>query len=274
MLAQEGCIVFSADYIRTFRGPLQVMSVTPVLLAVFGDLNKRFGERGHLNVAGKLYLLLYDTDVDVMFLAGGGRPGRFGFDFSRNLQSNLEVHGEWTRVPDGHPPVLSITGTLTERDRPATNVVLGIRYLTSTTTTPIVDFFRNGTGYAPADMATYFDVIERGYASRTVSGDDRLLALADRATAAGYGRMNPMRNYVYGRVNQPDALGVLYLALGTGAIVNMDDGSFVVLPEVQYKAAQNLERRRLASLQRGGPRTEFGEKPADLRLEIRVRYSF
>ncbi|MEX1129291.1 MAG: hypothetical protein WEB50_12050, partial [Vicinamibacterales bacterium] len=57
-LALEGYTVLSADYIRTFGGPLQVMSVTPVLLPVFGDLNRSFGERGHLNVAGKLYLLL------------------------------------------------------------------------------------------------------------------------------------------------------------------------------------------------------------------------
>jgi len=41
--------------------------------------------------------------------------------------------------------------------------------------------------------------IGRGYESWTLSGDQRVLALASRATEAGYGRMNPMRNYVYGR---------------------------------------------------------------------------
>jgi hypothetical protein len=273
-LALEGFTVLSADYIRTFEGPLQVMSVTPVLLPVFGDLNQSFGERGHLNVAGKLYLLLLDTDIDVMFLSGGSRRARFGMDFSRNLRSNLEVHGEVTHVPHDVSSILETAGTLAQRARPATSLVLGLRYLTEVNTTYIVDYFRNGAGYAPGEMEAYFEFIGRGYESWTVSGDQRVLTLASRATEAGYGRMNPMRNYVYGRVNQPDAFDVLYLTLGASTIVNVDDGSYTLLPEVQYKPAENLELRLLANIQRGGAWTEFGEKQADVRLEFRVRYYF
>ena len=273
-LALEGFTVLSADYIRTFDGPLQVMSVTPVLLPVFGDLNRSFGERGHLNVAGKLYLLLLDTDIDVMFLTGGSRRARLGVDFSRNLRSNLEVHGEMTHVPNDLSSILEPAGTLAQRERPATSLVLGLRYLTEANTTYIIDYFRNGAGYAPGELEAYFEFIERGYDSWTVSGDQRVLTLASRATEAGYGRINPMRNYLYGRVTQPDALGVLYLTLGASAIVNVDDGSYTLLPEMQYKPAANLELRWLANIQRGSARTEFGEKQADVRLEVRVRYFF
>jgi hypothetical protein len=273
-LALEGFTVLSADYIRTFDGPLQVMSVTPVLVPVFGDLNQSFGERGHLNVAGKLYLLLFDTDFDVMFLTGGSRRARFGFDLSRNLASNLEVHGEVTHVPANLTAILEPNGALVQREEPATSLVMGLRYLTEANTTYIVDYFRNGTGYAPGAMEAYFDLIDRGYEAWNASGDGRTLTLASRATDAGYGRMNPMRNYLYGRVNQPDALGVLYLTLGASTIVNVDDGSFSVLPEVQYKPTENLELRWLANIQRGGTWTEFGEKPADVRVELRLRYYF
>jgi hypothetical protein len=273
-LALEGFTVLSADYIRTFDGPLQVMSVTPVLVPVFGDLNQSFGERGHLNVAGKLYLLLFDTDFDVMFLTGGSRRARFGFDLSRNLASNLEVHGEVTHVPANLTAILESNGALVQREEPATSLVMGLRYLTEANTTYIVDYFRNGTGYAPGAMEAYFDLIDRGYEAWNASGDGRTLTLASRATDAGYGRMNPMRNYLYGRVNQPDALGVLYLTLGASTIVNVDDGSFSVLPEVQYKPTENLELRWLANIQRGGSWTEFGEKPADVRVELRARYYF
>ena len=273
-LALEGFTVLSADYIRTFGGPLQVLSVTPVLLPAFGDLNKSFGERGHLNVAGKLYLLVYDTDVDVMFLSGGSRPSRFGFDFSRNLRSNLELHGEWTRIAHAVTPILNPAGTLVAAEHAATNLVVGLRYLTEGNTTFIADYYRNGTGYSAAEMEAYFGLVERGYESFTFGGDDRVLEVAQRASEAGYGRMNPMRNYIYGRVNQPDALGVLYLTLGGSAIVNVDDGSYSLLPEVQYKATENLELRWLGNIQRGSSRTEFGEKQADVRLEVRVRYFF
>jgi hypothetical protein len=273
-LALEGFTVLTADYIRTFSGPLQVMSVTPVLLPVFGDLNQSFGERGHLNVAGKMYVLLLDTDIDVMFLTGGSRRARFGMDFSRNLRSNLEVHGEMTHVPHDVSSILEPAGTLAQRERPATSLVLGLRYLTEANTTYIVDYFRNGAGYAPGEMEAYFEFIGHGYESWTVSGDQRVLTLASRATEAGYGRMNPMRNYLYGRVNQPDAFGILYLTLGASTIVNADDGSYSLLPEVQYKPIENLELRWVANIQRGGSRTEFGEKQADVRFELRARYYF
>jgi hypothetical protein len=273
-LALEGFTVLSADYIRTFSGPLQVMSVTPVLLPVFGDLNESFGKRGHLNVAGKLYLLLLDTDIEVMFLTGGSRPGRFGFDFSRNLRSNLEVHGEVSQVPDDLTAVLEAAGTLAQQEQPATSFLMGFRYLTEANTTYIVDYYHNGGGYGPSDVEAYFDLIDRGYESWTVTSNPRLLTLASQATEAGYERMYPMRNYVYGRVNQPDAFDILYLTLGASAIVNVDDGSYSLLPEVQYKPTENLELRWLTNIQRGGSRTDFGEKQADVRLELRLRYYF
>jgi len=273
-LVLEGFVGLSADYIRTFSGPLQVVSLTPVLLPVYGDLNAGFGERGHLNGAGKLYLLLYDTDVDVMILAGGSRPGRVGLDFSRNLRSNLELHGEWTHTPHAVTPILGPGGTIEQRERPATSVVVGLRYLTESNTTFIADYFHNGTGFASEEVETYFEFVDRAYDLFIRAGDDRLLPLARRASEIGYGRMNPGRNYAYGRVTEPDALGVLYLTLGASVIVNADDGSLSVLPEVQYKATQNLELRWLANIQRGGPGTEFGEKQGNLRLELRIRCYF
>jgi hypothetical protein len=123
-------------------------------------------------------------------------------------------------------------------------------------------------------VEAYFELVELGYQSWTLSGDPGVLALAGRAAEAGYGGMNAMRNYMYGRVTQPDAFDVLYLTLGAGAIVNLDDGSYSLLPEMQYKPTENLELRWVANIQRGGLRTEFGEKPADVRLELRVRYYF
>jgi hypothetical protein len=184
-LALEGFVALSADYIRTFDGPLQVVSLTPVVVPVFGDLNGDFGRRDHVNLAGRLYLLLYDTDVDVVFLTGGSRPDRFGFDVSRNLWSNVEIHGEWMRIPDNLVRVVTPSGTLVQREQPASSFVLGVRYLSDQNTTYIVDYFRNGAGYSRAEMDTYFDLIESGYDWRTSSGDDRLLAVAREATDAG-----------------------------------------------------------------------------------------
>lgn len=49
---------------------------------------------------------------------------------------------------------------------------------------------------------------------------------------------------------------------------------YQLLSEVQYKPTENLELRWLTNIQRGASHTEFGEKRADVRLELRVRYYF
>ncbi|MDP1572162.1 MAG: hypothetical protein Q8L86_19365 [Vicinamibacterales bacterium] len=273
-LALEGAVVVSADYIRTFDGPLQVASLTPVLLPVAEGLNEHFGQTGHLNAAARLYLLLWDTDIDVMWMGGGSRPGRVGFDLSRNLRSNIEVHGEWAHIPRAATPVLQEDGVLVEQRHGATSAVVGARILTSQNTTVIVDYFRNGLGYRREEMAAYFDLVTRGHQAFEDTGDRRLLSSAGMATAAGYGQLTPMRNYVYGRVTQPDAWGVLYLMLGASAIVNLDDRSYTILPEVQHKPVENLEVRWLMNIQRGGTGTDFGERQADVRIEVRARYYF
>ena len=94
-LALEGFTVVTADYTRSFAGPLKTLSLTPVFLPVADQVNEDFGDRYYLNFAGKLYFLLYDTDIDLVFLSGGSKPPRWGLDFSRNITTNLEVHGEW-----------------------------------------------------------------------------------------------------------------------------------------------------------------------------------
>ena len=90
-LALEGYIVATADYTKSFSGPLRTMTVTPVIIPVYDHINTDFGIRNNTNYAGKLYFLLYDTDIDFMFQKGNSRPSRYGMDFSRNITSNFEI---------------------------------------------------------------------------------------------------------------------------------------------------------------------------------------
>ena len=57
-----------------------------------------------------MYYLYRDTDIDFMLLGNGSRTRRFGLDFSRNLGSNLEIHGEWARVSDARHQVTDAAG--------------------------------------------------------------------------------------------------------------------------------------------------------------------
>src|SRR3990172_5797529 len=65
-LSLEGFIVAAADYIKSIEGALKVISITPVIIPVYEDINDTFGVIDKINLAGKLYLLFYDTDIDFM----------------------------------------------------------------------------------------------------------------------------------------------------------------------------------------------------------------
>ena len=99
-LSLEGYVMATVDYVRSFDGPLKTLAITPVLFPVYDHINDDLGRDNHLNVAAKIYLLFYDTDLDFIYAAGGTRTPRYGVDFSRNLTTNFEVHGELALYPE------------------------------------------------------------------------------------------------------------------------------------------------------------------------------
>jgi hypothetical protein len=220
-----------------------------------------------------MYLLVADTDVDVTFITGPGRPDALGIDFSRNLASNVEVHGEAAFVPHAARQVVDATGAITRTATSATSMLLGVRYLAPTNTTFIVDMYRNGRGYGSNEIDTYFGLVETGREA-LAQGDGWLLSQARAAADLGYTRPSAMRAYVYTRVSQPDAFGVLYLNAAVSSIWNLQDGSGSLLPELTYRAGGNLEIRSQVGLAIGPRHSEFGEKQSDLRAELRARFYF
>jgi hypothetical protein len=273
-LNREGYIVATAEVIRSLAGPLRTLALAPVLLPVEGDINDDFGVSDHLNVGGKIYCLLYDTDLDLLFLTGGSRSNRFGFDFARNLTSSFEVHGEFAYLHNVPRMVSDAAGNISVREAEAQNWLLGLRYLSGAETTWIAEYYHNDAGYSREEMENFFTLVNRGYQVFQDTGDAGLLQKAKNLAESGYGRMNPMRDYLYVRVSQKEPFGILYLTPAATAIVNLDDHSFTLSPELLYTAVTNLELRLKATVLEGSRLSEFGEKQNDWRLELRVRYYF
>ncbi len=273
-LALEGYTVVSADYIMSFSGPLRTLSLTPVLMPVYDHLNDDFGQTGKVNVAGRLYLLMYDTDVDFTFLSGGSRTARYGFDFSRNLAANFEVHGEASFINDDGRRVIDAEGNLHHDMRDATNVLLGFRYLTESEVTWIVEYYRNGSGYSRGEMEDFFSFVERGYERYKSSGEYDLLKKARLAANSGYGRPNVMKDYLYARLSVKEPFDLLYVTPALTVIMNVDDNSLSVSPEFVYSGITNLEFRLKADVLIGRSGSEYGEKQNEYRAELYARYYF
>jgi hypothetical protein len=286
-LALEGFWTLSADYIKSFSGPLKTFSFTPVLLPVVTDINEDFAgglsnpagtppasPPDRINLAAKLYLLLYDTDLDFIYFAGGSKTTRYGFDFSRNITPNLEIHGELAHIEDSTKSFVDANGVLFSETYDATSCLLGIRYLSAKDTTYILEYYYNGTGFTKDQMSDYFSFVEKGYNSYLTTGNDALLRRASNLAQGNYGRNTPGTNYFYSRISQKEPFDILYFTPAITWIINLKDQSFSLTPELLYTGVTNLELRLKTFFIVGGGGTEFGEKPNDYRLEFRARYYF
>ena len=273
-LAREGYVVVSADYIKSFDGPLKTFSFTPVLMPVYDHINNDFGKNNNLNFAGKIYLLLYDTDIDFIFLAGQSRANRYGMDFSSNVTSNFELHGELAFIDDHKKRFIDSDGTVFNEEYDATSYLLGLRYLTKSDTTYIFEYFHDATGFAESEMQDYFSFIDTGYDTYLSSGDDSLLRKASNVAGGSYNRKNPMRDYLYLRASQKEPFDILYFTPSLTGIFNINDKSLSIGPELLYTGIKNLELRLKATFLFGDSYTEFGEKLSDSKIEFRIRYYF
>ncbi|OFW23007.1 MAG: hypothetical protein A3H97_14965, partial [Acidobacteria bacterium RIFCSPLOWO2_02_FULL_65_29] len=225
-LAREGFTMLTADVIRNFDGALRTVAFTPVVLPVSSDMNNDFGIHDHINVGAKLYLLYHDSDIDFLFLNNGSRSRRFGVDFSRNLGSNVEIHGEWARIEDTQRQVTDATGkVIAVRRAAATSFLLGLRYLTERDTTWIVEYYRNGSGFTEPEVQAFSHFVDNAYMQFTANGNNAALSRAANLARSGYGRPNPGRNYLYLRVSQKEPFDVLYFTPALTVIANADDRS-------------------------------------------------
>ncbi len=272
--ALEGYITAEVDLIKSFSGPLQTAALTTVILPVWQGVNEDFGEINKVNLAAKLYLLYRDTDIDLILYTGDSRSTRYGLDFSRNLAPNFEIHGELGYVPGQRRVILQDDGSALVQETAALSYLLGLRYLWENDITGIIEYYHNDAGYTEEEMERFFQLISDGENQFFASGSDVLLERARDMSLRGYGKPQPGRNYLYARFTQKEPFDILYFSPGLFTIINLEDKSYSISPEMVYTGFTNWELRLRFSYLSGGTSTEYGEKVNSNKLELRVRYFF
>lgn len=260
-LAMEGFVVFSFDYIKSFNGILKTISISPVILPVNESINTEFGSQSKLIFGGKIYFLLGDTDIDIMFLSGKDFDDRFGIDFSRNISSGIEVHGELSYISD-----------LEQNEK--ISYLAGTRFLTRSDITFIFEYYKNGRGLSSEDTAEYYLKIDEAYQIYLHTGDATTLQLLKESTDTVFRSFASMSDYLYLRVSQKEPFDILYFTLSITSIYNLVDHSCSITPEIIYTPVTNLELRGKISFFSGVSGSDFGEKKNSLRLEFRGRFYF
>jgi hypothetical protein len=271
-LAREGFVMATGTWVRSFDGPVKTLALTAAAVPTTSKLNLDFGggtaNAGHSNPALKLYGLVYDTDIDLIWAGRGSRGPRIGVDFSRNLGSQLELHGEWARVGDAPRAVLSAGNVLQTQTKTVSSSLIGARYLTERDTTIVFELYRNGGGYTGDELQAFYDLTKAAVTNPALS------QMASRAAAQGYARSNAAQRYAYLRLSQKEPFDILDVTPSLTLIANTGDHSWSLVPELVYTGIKNVELRARLALNRGDAGTEFGERVVRSRVELRARFFF
>lgn len=269
--SREGFVMASGEWTKTLSGPISAVSFTGLLLPTDGDLNSDFGKTHDLNPAAKLYLLAWDTDVDLMWRAKGARSESFGADFSRNLSTALEIHGEWARTLEATRTTVSASGVTSSQQVDVDSFLLGLRYLTPGEVTWIAEYYRNGVGYERSEMQTYFQFLDTALSANAPAA---LNSKARNVAQSGYGRPNPARDYLYVKASVSEPFDWVYGSASITTMINLNDRSYQITPELSYTGFANWELRGRLIVLNGQAQTEFKEKASSARLEVYARYYF
>ena len=273
-LSREGFWTAGFDWIRSYDGPLQTVAFTPLILPHRSNMNNDFGEPGHNNFAAKLYLLYRGADIDFMFLDQGSRSARYGMDFAKNLSPNFEIHGELAYIKDAVER--SISKDCRQEPQQTEDVwsyLVGLRYRTEDDLTMVFEHYFNGAGNREKDQRQFYECVHKAWET----GDPRFIArlpLDADLDRGPFTKPNPMRRYLNFRAWWNEPYDILYFVPGLQVLYNMEDESFSVSPELNYDRTDELSIRLRASVPVGDELTEWGEKPNDYRLELRLRYYF
>ena len=269
--AREGFEMASVEWTKSLGGPISTIGFTGLIVPTNDGMNASFGQARHLNPAAKLYLLAMDTDIDFMWRGKGAKPQSYGVDFSRNINTALEVHGEWSRTLDASRTTVSASGVSNSRTTDYTSWLLGIRYLTQGEVTWIGEYYRNGSGYGAGELGDYYQFLDTALAPNAPS---TLVNKARGVAQSGYGKPNPGRDYLYVKASISEPFNWLYGAASLAAMASLNDGSWQITPEVSYTGFTGIELRARVIVLGGQPNTEFGEKLSSSRLELTARIFF
>jgi len=270
----EGYYVVTGDLIKSMDGVLKTIALTPVVLPVSSNINDEWGTEREVVWGGKLYLFAFDTDLDIMFLSGEEVEERFGVDFSKNISTNFEIHGEAAIILDYVKYITDQQGNLAEKKYDSKSYLLGIRYLTSHDTTYIFEYFRNGQGYTSDEMKDYFTLIEDGYQEYINIGSMAKLSKSREYGSQFYNKQTVMEDYLYLKVSQKEPFDILYFTPSVTCLYNINDKSGSIMPQITYTPITNLELELRATFLLGKNYTEFGEKLNDYKIYAAVKYYF
>lgn len=141
--SREGYILARYSYNKSLqRDDLKNISFDTVYLKSDESINNDFSSKPSRVVAFKAYFLYMDTDIDLIYVSNNEANEKIGFDISKNLETNFEIHAEYKK----------------ENSIKNDEYLLGLRYLTASDLTIISEYL-----YRKSVQSTNLALYDRKY---------------------------------------------------------------------------------------------------------------
>ncbi|MCK5110057.1 MAG: hypothetical protein KAQ94_00960 [Arcobacteraceae bacterium] len=122
--SKEGYLFANYKYNKSYDGDLKNFSFDIVYMPTSNNTNEDYYNQSSNNIALKSYFLYLDTDIDIIYLFNNKLKDKIGIDFSKNIETNFEIHGEMAKQLNGYKSYL-----------------FGIKYLTAGDLTITSEYF-------------------------------------------------------------------------------------------------------------------------------------
>ncbi|NQU62905.1 MAG: hypothetical protein HQ517_01280 [SAR324 cluster bacterium] len=250
--SREGLWVIQGLWIPGSFSFFDNSSLNLVYLPVRNDLNDDYattsaeGDEWGL----KLYTLIGTADFDLYFVQKQDRDETdWGIDFSANITSNLEIHGEYASL-DSEESAHQI-------------LLLGTRYLTENDVTWIMEGYHDSSGLTKEESMSLF----KSASSGSIADAKKLMSLTQQSKTLN-------QNYAYLKASVKEPFDWLYLTPAVAWLINMDDSSTNMNLQLTYTPGNNWVF--LSSWQHlaGDPATQFGENIVRDMIVMEGTYSF
>ena len=269
-LAQAGLLSANIEYVKSFSsGAIQSFSFLAVLIPTTDVDGTSFGEFNNTDIALKSSFLIWDTDIDLLAYYSKIEAKRYGFDFSRNIQGNIEIHGEYSY--NQYAPHFYIENNMAVGDEINTSsYLIGLRYLSETNTTIIAEYYYNGTGLTKSEFGNY-----NSFLTNSASSNDAAVVKQALGVSQSYFKNNTlMQSYLYLKVTQPEPFDWLYFTPSIYTIYNLADKSFLISGTLNYKPVTNIEFILWPTILIGKDDSEYGSKQIREKVELWMRVFF
>lgn len=268
----KGFYSLSVSYIKSFSSEiLKNISQELLIIPVYKKLNNDFDTGDRHWIFSHTYFLLFNTDYELFLGLSEKFDYKIGVDFSHNIFTNWEIHGELSFLPKANKTTIS-KGKSFETNTIYNSIqsIIGTRYLAPFNVTFYLEYIFNGAGLNKKEMQNWC-----GAADNSLITQDTLFIKPIRHE--WFSNMNDqytMQHYLYIKAQYPEPFNILYFTPSLYFLINIVDYSFLGGLDMNYKrfdrASFNL---KLVGLH-GKNTSEFGSKISKLKTELNVKFFF